>query len=121
MFSITIWFGPTNAVVTLLYKTIESQAKAAAAAGTGTELPICSLDDDYGQHLVINGSLINAMMLESLDHSMHGRIAIALHQARTQAKAQQTAQGDPVLKAASAIQRSGPAMIDPFANGQMRS
>jgi len=55
-------------------------------------------------------------MLEDMEKSKLAHIERGLHQARTQAKAQQAATQDPVLKSAAMMR--GPAMIDPMGNSR---
>ena len=65
----------------------------------------------------MHASCVAGMMFEDLDKSMLAHVERGLHNARTQAKAQQQAMSDPVLKTAAMTAQRGPAIYDPQGNG----
>lgn len=122
MFALTIVFGPTGTTWRLLWRNKEN---AEAAFGyyekpTGLNLDTFNITDDFGQHCLLLRRDIHGAMLEDMDQSMNAHIQSAMHQARMQAKGQEAAETDPVLRAARA--RSGPAILTPGmpANGGFR-
>lgn len=76
-----------------------------------------TLVDDYGQTIFIKAESLHGVMFENLDQTKMANIEYALHGARTQAAAQQRAEGDPALRAGRAPH--GPAIISPMGNGRM--
>ena len=111
---LTIVFGPSPTPWALLFKNPEAadraliDLKTAKAANTG----IVDIVDDFGQRAIIEVQTIHGFMLEDMEQSKLAHIERGLHQARTQARANQMAQGDPVLKNAAMMQ--GPAMLSPM-------
>lgn len=116
MHCITIKFNNEPSVWTLLYKGEESAMLAWKILMAPAGLPAAMVADDFGQTAFVNFASIAGAMLEDLDKSMLAHIERGLHNARTQAKAQQIATNDPVLKTA-AMTRGGPAMFSPQGNG----
>lgn len=120
MHSLTICFGPTGTIWTLLFKAEEKAGvlynayvdhrmnKAEGGALIGA--------DDFGQSIAIDMDQIHSIMIDDMDQSQMAYIERALHQARSQAKAQSRAMGDPILK--TAIMSQGPAVHSPFPNGR---
>ncbi len=122
MHLLTIVFGPTPTPWALLFKTPEAAdktfidlevAKKTAIAVEGIA-PTISVADDFGQRATLDVKSIHGFMLEDMEQSKLAHIERGLHQARTQARANQMAQGDPVLKNAAMMQ--GPAMLSPMGN-----
>ena len=72
-----------------------------AKAGIGAST--VSVADDFGQRATIDIKSIHGFMLEDMEQSKLAHIERGLHQARTQARAQQMATADPVLKNAAMI------------------
>lgn len=115
MFSISINHGPAGTVWNLLFKT-EEGAKAVYNTYVSARMeailpataPIIGADD-FGQAYALPLDQINSMMFEDLDLSQQGQIERGLHNARTQAKAQQRAMGDATLRTAAMAQ--GPAVL----------
>jgi len=118
MYLLTIVFGPSPTPWSLLFENPELADKAFAdlETATQTEKIFISIIDDYGQHASIDVASIHGFMLEDMEKSKLAHIERGLHQARTQAKAQQAATQDPVLKSAAMMR--GPAMIDPMGNSR---
>ena len=114
MFCISIPIENTQLVWTLLYDS-EDAANAAWSKMTdaGTETAIVS--DDYGQVARIDRAHVAVALFENLEKSKQGHVQRALHNARTQASADQMAVNDPVLKAARMMQ--GPAVFNPVNGG----
>jgi hypothetical protein len=120
MHSLTISFGPSATTWALMFKT-EEAAKAQYDALTVAR-PVggpIAIKDDFGQNLFIKPESLHCVILEDLDQTQIAIIARSIHQAQTQAKAQQQATNDPVLKTAAMTQR-GPAMLTPM-NGRFQS
>lgn len=120
MFSVTVCFGPTGTLWNFLFKTEE---KAQGIYNSYVDHKVNNAEfgcligtDDFGQAFAFDLPLINGVMLENLDESQQGQIERALHNARSQGKAQQRAAGDPTIRAAMMTQ--GPAVQSPFPNGR---
>ncbi len=115
MYLLTVVFGPTGVTWGFLFKTEETADEAYNRLfNTTSRMQLC---DDFGQNAVINLP-IHAFMLEDLELSKIAQIERGLHHARTQAKANQMAQADPVIRAGNMSRGSGLATIDPM--GQVR-
>lgn len=116
MFSLTIVFGPGPTAWQLLFKT---QEMARAATKLIYEKTTDAVEDDFGHTCIVSGE-IHGLVLEDLEVSKMGHIELALHQARTQAKAHMMGNADPALKAAGLMNPSqgGPAMLSPMYNGR---
>lgn len=114
MFGVTVFIG--NGMWGLLYQT-EEKAQAAfdqlsSPTGSGT------LIDDFGHQMRVNVNSLHGAVLEDLNKSKLAHCERALHQQRTQVKAAQMSEADPVIKAARAM--TGPAIINPMgSNGRM--
>lgn len=115
MHSLTICFGPTGTVWTLLFKEPE-RALEMHDALLDLTVEITTIADDFGQKISMRGELISAMLLEDLDISQMASIERGLHQARAQAKAQTRAMADPVIKESLRAQQQGPAVMSPMGN-----
>lgn len=121
MFCITLALKDNPVVWTLLYKTEEAAQNAWNQKGQPPESDSLIMSDDFGQTAVIKRACVAGAMLEDLDKSMMAHIERGLHNARTQAKAQQLAASDPILKTAAMTRGGGPAMFDPtMQNGMHR-
>ncbi len=124
MFCITLALTDHPVVWTLLYKT-ETDAKAAWENYRANPMThhspetVVQLTDDFGQTAVVDRARVAGAMFEDLDKSMLAHIERGLHNARTQAKAQQLAMNDPILKTAAMTQGApgGPAIFSPLGNG----
>ena len=119
MHMLSIVFGPSPVPWALLYEN-ETRAREAldryksyrdASPHTSFEA-----EDDFGQTVDLKISMIHGVMLEDLEKSKNAMIQRGLHTARTQARAQQLAQSDPVLKAAQMSQ--GMPILQPMGNGR---
>ena len=115
MHLLTIVFGPSPTPWSLLFKSPEAADKTfmdleSAKAGIGAST--VSVADDFGQRATIDIKSIHGFMLEDMEQSKLAHIERGLHQARTQARAQQMATADPILKNAAMMQ--GPAMLQPM-------
>ena len=118
MYLLTIVFGPSPTPWSLLFEKPEladktfSNIRDAKKSGD-----LCvGISDEFGQGAMIDVASIHGFMLEDMEKSKLAHIERGLHQARTQAKAQQAATQDPVLKSAAMMR--GPAMIDPMGNSR---
>lgn len=122
MFSLTIIFGPTPTPWVLLYKTKESLDAAVqnyrADKTTTFESGDFIATDDFGATISIKRASIHGVMFEDMDLSKMNAIERGLHHARTQARAEQMAQADPVLRTAS--MGRGNAVLSPGFNGAFR-
>jgi hypothetical protein len=112
MHSLTICFGPTATVWTLLFKE-EERAKAAHAAILNVDTNGITLVDDFGQYVSLRREQVHGVMLENMDLSQQAQIERGLHQARSQAKAQDKAMADPVISQSLRRQQQGPAVLAP--------
>lgn len=122
MHSLTICFGPTGTIWTLLYKTEE---KAGQCYGAYTEAKVLGKDggpligsDDFGQAFSLDITQIHGVLLEDMDLSQMAQVERGLHQARAQAKAQTRAMADPVIKESLRAQQQGPAVMSPMPGGR---
>ncbi len=116
MFSLTISFGPTNVMWTLMFRNKE-QGELAFAALKRPEFN-GTLVDDFGQEIFLGFGGIHGVIFEDMELSKLAHIERALHQARMQAKGAEAAESDPVLRANRF--RQGPAVLTPGMNGPMR-
>lgn len=118
MFCITLALSNNPAVWTLLYKdeakATEAFSKVPQQAGDSA-----TLTDDFGQIAKVKGGNIAAALFENLEESKMAHVERALHNARTQAKAQQMATNDPILR--TARMAHGPDVFNPIGpNGMHR-
>ncbi len=119
MFCITLALKDNPVVWTLLYKTEEAATTHFKFYQDCQPDSSIGLGDDFGQTCDVKKSCVAGAMLEDLDKSMMAHVERGLHNARTQARAQQLAANDPVLK--TAAMSRGPAMFDPtMQNGMHR-
>ena len=119
MYLLTVVFGPSPTPWSLLFEKPELADKAFADLETVKHRAsdgVVTIADEFGQRTVIDIASIHGFMLEDMEKSKLAHIERGLHQARTQAKAQQAATQDPVLKSAAMMR--GPAMIDPMGNSR---
>lgn len=121
MHLLTIIFGPTPTPWSLLY---QKQKLAEATfyrieSAKQSDAQFISLVDEFGQLATFDVSSIHGFMLEDMEKSKLAHIERGLHQARTQARAQQAAAADPVLKNAAMMQ--SPPMLSPMGNGRFPS
>lgn len=118
MHLLTIIFGPTPTPWALLFHKPELADKAFIDLETAKKENIgtIAVTDEFGQRATIDVKSIHGFMLEDMEKSKLAHIERGLHQARTQARANQAAAVDPVLKNAAAMQ--SPAMLSPMGNGR---
>lgn len=109
MHSLTIVFGPAATTWTLLFKTEESARLVAAQIGKEGAGKVV---DDFGQEVVQLGA-IHGIMFEDMDLSQQASIERGVHQARSQAKAQEKAMADPIISLSLRRQQVGPAVLAP--------
>lgn len=118
MFCITIKFKNEPSSWTLLYNSDEAMRAAWSRSSRETDSGMhYILADEFGQECSIPTACVAAVMLEDLNKSMLAHVERAIHNARTQAKAQQLALSDPVLKTAAMTRGQSPAMFSPQGNG----
>lgn len=108
MHSLSVALGPV--VWRLIFNTQE-KAEAAKTRFAFVTGDVISLTDDYGQEIRVISDSVTGVMLEDLDRSKLAYVAMALHQARSQAEAQKMAATDPVLR--NAHNSRGPAVLTP--------
>jgi predicted CopG family antitoxin len=118
MYLLTIVFGPSPTPWSLLFEKPEAAEDVFFSLQKSKQEKRDFIDivDEFGQRTVIDIASIHGFMLEDMEKSKLAHIERGLHQARTQAKAQQAATQDPVLKSAAMMR--GPAMIDPMGNSR---
>ena len=110
MYSIAVIVGQT--ALSLMFRTKEkAEAADNILSGRSSAGGQISVEDDFGQKLVVNPQSVAGYLYEDLDLSKLAHVERALHQTRTQNLAQKTAESDPSLRLAS---RMGPAMISPM-------
>jgi hypothetical protein len=121
MHLLTIVFGPVPTPWSLLFKKPELADKTFAdlQIAKKEKAEQVSVMDEFGQRADIDVKSIHGFMLEDMEQSKLAHIERGLHQARTQARAQQMAGSDPVLKNAAMMQ--SPAMLSPMGNGRFPS
>ena len=123
MHMLTVVFGPTSTSLAFLFRNeehalteLESIKNALKLFGE-TEHTFAFIDDDFGQHAAIRLKSLHGFLLENMEESKLAHIERGLHNARTQARANQAAQSDPVLKSAMAgMSPVNPAMLSPMGN-----
>lgn len=117
MHSISICFGPAATIWNLLFKTEE---KAGEFYGAYMEMKVQGTSgaliggDDFGQTFSFDVAQIHAVLVEDLDQSQLGQVERGLHNARSQAKAQELALSDPIISQSLRKQQMGPAVMTPF-------
>ena len=130
MFSITISFGPGPVLWRLLFQTEEKAVTAMEqissleqnrslhehGAAMGYRKAIL-LTDDFGQQALIERDQVHGVMFEDMTKSQLGNCEYTLHQARGQAKAQDMAGNDAMLRAHRSKQ--GPSVITPMGGNGM--
>lgn len=116
MFCITLALKDNPVIWTLLF---ESEAAASTQFDLlgNADTARLVLKDDFGQTVLVDPACIAGSVFENLSQSMLAHIERGLHNARTQAKAQQIAANDPVLKTAAMARGQGPAIFSPQGNG----
>jgi hypothetical protein len=115
MYSLSIHFGPSPVPAQFLFKDENKATIAYDLAGNALDFEI---KDDFGQHGKFSRADIHAVVLEDMDLGEESRIQRGLSQARGQAKANERAKSDPILKAA--MNQRGPGVLTPFQNGQFQ-
>lgn len=129
MFSITVFLGDTIAPIVLLFKGEDTLRKAVEAldgeiapmdiAGLQKSIALrVTLEDDFGQIAHLCRAPL-AVLVQDLKQAQEADILRGVHQATTQAKANDRAQSDPFLQAHFRKMQRGPAVLDPLA-GQPR-
>lgn len=112
MYRLSVIFGETDTNWAFLFRT-KDKADSILALRTATPHTKVIFDDDFGQHAEIEASCIKGVMLENLDESRMAAVEMGLHQARVQAKAQELAKTDPILRAAMTANSRGPSVLTP--------
>jgi hypothetical protein len=116
MYSISIAFENSPTVWGLMFK--DRKTADAAWHKIAAESP-ATVEDDFGQRLEIRRENISGLMFEDMELSKLALIERSLHQARTQVKAKQMADADPMLRTAM-MSSGGPAIISPMGQGNSR-
>ena len=119
MFSISIALADNPATWVLLYQTEEAARATWEAFASCPKDGVANLVDEFGQETVIERSRVAGAMFEDLSKSMMAHVEKGLHNARTQAKAEQIAINDPILKTAAMAKQRGPGIFSPVGNGPM--
>ena len=107
---LTVVFGPSGINWAFLFRTKES-ADTFVAARHASPANNWVITDDFGQHAEIKATDVQAYMLEDMDLSRMAAVETGLHQARVQAKAQEMAKADPVLR--NAMRPQSPGVLTP--------
>lgn len=117
MHLLTITFGPCPTAFAFMFKDAEKALESFNFIVTSKMNPgsRVSIIDDFGQQGGFKVDEIHGWILEDMDKSQLAHIERGLHQARTQAKANTMAQGDPALRAAQMMQ--GAPILQPRFNG----
>jgi hypothetical protein len=118
MHLLSIVFGPTPTAWAMLFQKPELADKAFfdLESAKRERKETVSVFDEYGQRAVFETVDIHGFMLEDLEKSKVAQIERGLHQARTQARAQQQALADPILSNAARMQ--GAPVLSPMGNGR---
>lgn len=99
MHRLTVVFGPTGINWAFLFRQKETAEKCISARHA-SPANNWLITDDFGQHAEIRSADVQGYMLEDMALSRMAAVETGLHQARVQAKAQEAAKTDPVLRAA---------------------
>ena len=94
MFALTVTYGPRATQDTLYFKTRDAAEVARMTALTDAH---ASLDDDFGKFLHVFGDVLS-LCLFSIEKALDISAEQSLMGMRAQAKAQQRANSDPMLK-----------------------
>lgn len=103
MHAITVVFGPTNTMMTFLFRDAE-KARAAyndASMIVGAMTGSARIIDEFGQETEFAANSLHAVMIEDWEKSKNAHIERAMHNAHTQADANRAAQADPKLRTAA--------------------
>ncbi len=115
MYSLSIHFGPSPVPMQFLFKEEEKAGEAYNAyvdfKVNRAEGGILIGTDDFGQSFAIPFDEIHGITLEDMDLGEESRIQRGLSQARGQAKANERARTDPLLR--QAMNGQGPAVLTP--------
>lgn len=125
MFSITFFVTATAAPIVLLFKGEESLKAALAkydsldhvVLGNGDLSPMSLVEDDFGQSLQVQKP-VTAMLVQDLKLAQQADIERGVHQARTQAMANDRAKTDPLLLQHMRASQQGPSVMTPFPMGR---
>lgn len=106
MHRLTIIFGPTGINWAFLFRQKQTaddciQARRASPANNWV------VTDDFGQYAEIKSTEVHGYMLEDMHLSSMAAVEMGLHQARVQAKAQEMAKTDPIIRTAMRPQSPG--------------
>lgn len=118
MHSLTISFGPTAQMWRLLFKDSDPSAHFQGLLHSAPPNGLLEITDDFGQRAAFKINDIHAWMVEDMQKSQLAYIEFSLHNARMQAKGQEMAESDQVLRATRA--RQGPGIISPMMGGNGR-
>jgi hypothetical protein len=114
MYSLTVIFGPETTSLRFLFRKKEAMEAMMhlRIASPNTEWKV---SDDFGQTAEFKAGIIHAVVAEDLSSSLMAAVEMGLHQARVQAKAQEMAQQDPMLRnmARGGGNSRGPGIISP--------
>ncbi len=110
MHRLTIIFGAAGINWAFLFRQKET-ADACIEARLASPANNWVITDDFGQHAEIKSSEVLGYMLEDMNLSRMAAVETGLHQARVQAKAQEMAKSDPILR--TAMRGNSPGVLTP--------
>lgn len=111
MFTLSVVFG--HASIGFMFKTKEAAENADAILNMSVSMGgTATIVDDFGQRGSFKPASIHGVILEDMDQSKLARAEQMVHQALTQAVAQNLAKAKPELRV-----NNTPAVINPMMNG----
>ena len=113
MFSLTVSFGPAPQAWVFMFRDKE-KAEHTYQMITQPEAPTIMIADDFEQRAFFKMDQINGIMLEDMQQSQLAYIERVLHQARGNAKSQEAAQSDQMLRTAMLRQQGQSPILTPM-------
>jgi hypothetical protein len=110
MHRLTVIFGHAGINWAFLFRQKET-ADAIISGRKASPNTTWIINDDFGQHAEIQAPEVQAFMLEDMALSRMAAVESGLHQARVQAKAQEMAKSDPILR--TAMRPQSPSVLTP--------
>lgn len=110
MFNLSISFGPAGGMFVLVFKTAEAaEAAYAKVRNPGVIAPgaVVEISDNFGHNVRIALSQIHGAMIEDVDAALKLRADRWVAEQKAQAKAMQSVQNDPQMKAMAMLGPGG--------------
>jgi len=112
MHRLTIVFGNAGINWAFMFRQKET-ADACIQAHRSSPVGNWTITDDFGQYAEIKATEIQGYMLDDMNLSRMAAVETGLHQARVQAKAQEMAKSDPILRVAMRMSSNSPGVLTP--------